>query len=107
MPYFARGDEFLRVDPRQLNNFMRVPGFVQSLTPNQYSGMSRRILTAGWDPEERIVYDAVAEGYNSLDSLPVATGLTSEQVSRALDTLTGRGYIINTGVGLEGKALSL
>jgi len=107
MPYVAKGDEFSRVDPRQLNNFMRVPGFVQSLTPTQYGSMFRRILTAGWTPEERIVYDAVIEGYTSLDSLPVATGLTSEQIRGALDTLTGRGYVRQSGVELESKEFAL
>ena len=89
---------YQNVDPRQLQKFMRAPGFVQSLTPEQRSGVSRRIMTARWQPEERIVYDAVTEGYTTLDTLPVATGLTESQVRSALASLTQKGYIKRFGV---------
>lgn len=94
---------YSNVDPRQLQMFMRQPGFVQSLSSAEYSGMTKRIATAKWHPAERLVYDAVAEGYTDLDSLPVATGLTEAQVRDALASLTERGYIKSFGVEPVGK----
>lgn len=38
--------DYMNIDPRQLQEFMRIPDFMQSLTPEQYSGMTRRVLTA-------------------------------------------------------------
>lgn len=92
------GAGYTNVDPRQLQMFMRQPGFVQSLSSAEYSGMTKRIATAKWQPEERLVYEAVAEGYTDLDSLPVATGLTESQVRSAIASLTRRGYIRSVGV---------
>ena len=94
---------YSNVDPRQLQMFMRQPGFVQSLSSTEHSGMTKRVATAKWQPEERLVYDAVAEGYTSLDSLPIATGLTEAQVRAALASLTRRGYIKTFGVDQVGK----
>lgn len=97
-----------KIDPRQLQKFMRTPGFVQSLTSEQHGGITKRLATARWAPEERIVYDAVADGYTSLDSLPVATGLTETQVRGALASLTQKGYIKSFGVDeVESKPLAL
>jgi len=89
---------YSNIDPRQLQMFMKQPGFVQSLSPEEHSSMRKRITTAKWQLEERLVYDAVAEGYTSLDTLPVATGLTEAQVRAALASLTRRGYIKSFGV---------
>lgn len=93
MAYAAKGDEYKNVDSRQLRRFMRIPGFTQSLTSGQAEGMSRRVLTASWAPETRIVYDAILDGYTSMDQLPVATGLTDAQIRGALDDLAGKGYV--------------
>ena len=84
---------YMSIDPRQLQKFMRTPGFVQSLSPTQLEGMDRRLLTARWAPNERVVYQAVKEGYTDLGSLPMATGLTSVQIQAALDSLTARGVV--------------
>jgi len=94
---------YRNIDSRQLRQFMKVPGFAQSLTAEQHSGMTRRIMTDRWSSEERIVYDAVEEGYTSLDSLPIATGLTETQVRSALASLTKMGYIKSFGVSNGGS----
>ncbi len=101
MTYETRSSEgtgYSNIDPRQIQKFMRTPGFVETLAPGQYSGLQERVATAKWQPEEKVVYDAVAEGYTSLDSLPIATGLTEGQVKNALASLTRRGYIKTFGV---------
>lgn len=96
------GTDYSNIDPRQLKKFMRTRGFAQSVTPDQYSGMKKRIATARWQLEERIVYGAIAEGYTDLDSLPIATGLSLTQVREALASLTKRGNI--TSFGVEGAS---
>jgi len=83
------------IDSRLLKKFMGQPGFVQSLTSEQYGGISKRIKTAHWSQNERIVYDAVTDGYTSLDTLPVATGLTTTQVRSAITSLTKKGNLTN------------
>lgn len=93
MTYISKGDEYKNIDSRQLKRFMRIPDFAQSLTAEQKQGVSRKILTASWQPETRIVYDAILEGYTSMDQLPVVTGLTTQQISDALADLSSRGYI--------------
>lgn len=93
MTYVAKGDEYKNIDSRQLKKFMRVPSFSQSLTTSQTEGMNRRVLTASWAPETRIVYDAIQDGYTSMDQLPIATGLTTLQINSALADLSSRGYI--------------
>src|SRR3989304_7442524 len=85
------------IDSRQLSSFMRLPGFAQSLTPSQLSSVEKRIATSKWSMEERIVYDAVADGYTSLDSLPIATGLTESKVRGALTSLAQKGEVRDFG----------
>ena len=100
-------DVMQNIDHRQLERFMRIPGFAQSLSPKQYSNVRYRMTTGPWSQNERIVYDAVAEGYTSLDSLPVATGLPSRDIGNALSGLSRRGYVKQTGVGtFASKAIS-
>lgn len=89
---------YRNIDSRQLRTFMKVPGFAQSLTSGQRAGIDKRIMTDRWTQPERIVYDAVAGGYTSLDSLPVATGLTTAQIRQALAGLTKKGYVKNVEV---------
>jgi len=103
--YVSKGDEYKRIDSRQLKRFMRVPGFSQSITTSQAEGMNRRILTASWQPETRIVYDAILEGYTSMDQLPVATGLTTQQINSALADLSSKGYIKEAEVAPVEKSL--
>jgi len=86
------------MDPRLLKKFLRMQEFRESLTPEQYSSARFRISTARWQPEERIVWKAVEEGYSDTESLPVATGLTTEQIERALGRLVTRGALRITKV---------
>jgi len=86
------------IDSRQLRKFMKVPGFSQSLSAVERGKIEKRIRTAKWSTNERIVYDAVQDGYTSLDTLPVATGLTEVQVRAAVSKLTKRGYVSNVEV---------
>ena len=81
------------VDPRQLDKFMRDPAFVQQLSPDQLKAASYRLTTAKWTPQERIVYDAVQDGFTDMDSLPIATGLPGSEVRGALDALVIRGSV--------------
>jgi len=85
---YKTGESSLRnIDPRQLQQFMRSPRFTENLTQEQHQGMQRRVKTAKWTPDMRIVWDAVAEGYTTLDSLPVATGLSDAKIKTALHRL--------------------
>ena len=84
-------DRMLNIDPRQLEVLMRVPALASSPKAQEVAGYRR--LTAKWSPEERLVYDAVQEGFTESSALPVATGLTEAQVGRALGTLVGRGVV--------------
>lgn len=86
------------IDSRQLRKFMKVQGFSQSLSAVERGEIEKRIKTAKWSSNERIVYDAVQDGYTSLDTLPVATGLTEDQVRAAVSKLTKRGYVSNVEV---------
>ena len=87
-----------RVDPRQITTFLRQPDFAQTVGQERVAGMERRVMTAKWTPNERIVYDAVQDGYTSMDSLPVATGLTETDVRAAVTQLVGRGVISSIDV---------
>ena len=98
------GQRHGRVDPRQVTAFLRSPEVAQTISPERRAGMDKRVMTAKWSPNERIVYDAVAEGYTSMDSLPVATGLTSTEVREAVARLAGRGAISSVGIE-EGQIL--
>ena len=82
-----------RADPRQITKFLRQPGYAQTVSQEQHAGMERRVLTAKWQPNERLVYDAVLDGYTSMDSLPVATGLSEADVRKAAAKLVGRGIV--------------
>lgn len=82
-----------QIDPRQLARFMKSPDFVASLSPESYETAQFRILTARWPVNVRVVYSAVQEGYTSMDTLPVATGLTASQVQEAVSYLTEKGVI--------------
>ena len=84
---------YSRVDPRQITRFMRQPDFASTVTSEQLSGMGKRVMTAKWQPNERLVYDAVQEGYTSMDSLPVATGLSEADVRAAVAGLIVWGAI--------------
>jgi len=88
-----RENEYKRIDSRQLARFMRIPNFANSLTVQQQSDMNYRILTASWQPETRVVYDAVKDGYTEQESLKVATGLTDQQIRDSLAWLQSKGYI--------------
>ena len=90
------GGNYGRIDPRQIEDFMRVPGFVQTVTEDQYGRMSERLATRKWTSAERIVYDAVAEGYTSMDSLPVATGLPETEINTALTSLVNKGFLTSS-----------
>ena len=98
MPVADPGDAYKNVGSRTLQKLLSTPEVVQNLSPDQYSGMSRRAATARWSKGERIVFAAVQEGYTSLDSLPIATGLTETQVATAVASLVTRGIITNVGV---------
>jgi len=97
-------ERYRRVDPRQVTEFLRHPKFAQTVSPEVRAGLEERVMTAKWTPHERIVYSAVAEGYTSLDSLPVATGLTSTEVREAVARLAGRGFISSIGIE-EGRVV--
>ena len=100
-------DRYMNIDPRQLEKFTKAPTFTQALLPQQRTDVAKRIVTAKWSPDEKIVYGAVSEGYTSLDSLPVATGLKEAQVRRAIASLTSRGYVsVSEGNGLGTKAFA-
>lgn len=92
------------IDPRQLGRFTRMSEFRASLTPEESEAVQYRMTTAHWTQEERLVYDAVQEGYTDMDSLPIATGLTTAQIRSAIEKLQGKGYvkevIIPTGTEL-------
>lgn len=82
-----------KIDSRQLEKFMRSSSFSQTLSAVERGKIEKRIKTAKWSSNERIVYDAVADGYTSMDTLPIATGLTEDQVRSAVAKLTKRGYV--------------
>lgn len=86
----------MNVDPRFLQRASRQLGFTQGLSPDQAQMVRYRITTAKWSPSERIVYDAVSEGYTDLDSLPIVTGLDSKEVTKSLDSLVAKGLIAPT-----------
>lgn len=97
---------YSQIGGKTLQKLLKTPNFVQTLTPVQFEGMKLRVETARWQPEERIVYDAVQDGYASMDSLPVATGLSSTEVGRAVESLTKKGYLTALKDGsFEGKKL--
>lgn len=89
----VRENEYKNIDSRQLRRFMRIPNFANSVSSQQLSDMNYRVFTATWQPETRIVYDAVQEGYTEQEALKVATGLTDQQIRDAIDFLTKKGYI--------------
>ena len=82
-----------RVDPRQVTQFLKQPGFAQTVSSEKRAGLERRVKTARWPRNERIVYGAVLDGYKSMDSLPVATGLSDADIRKAVAGLAGRGAI--------------
>ena len=86
-------EQSMNIDQRQLQRLMRMPEFVASLSPESYKTAQYRNLTAKWPVNTRIVYDAVQEGITSLDSLPVATGLTDKQVRGAVAFLAEKGVV--------------
>ena len=98
----ADRERMLNIDPRQLERVMRVPAMASS--PKAQEMASYRYLTAKWLPEERLIYDAVQEGYTDSGSLLVVTGLTQTQIDSALETLVRRGVISRVAPqkGLEG-----
>ena len=92
------GQPYKNIGAKTLRNLLSTPEVVQELSPDQYSGMKSRARTATWTGNERLVYAAVQEGYTSLDSLPVATGLTSAQISAAVSSLASKGVVSSIGV---------
>ena len=82
-----------KIDPKQLQNLMRNPDFIRTQSPEMIAKYNYRVMTAGWSPDERLVYDAVQDGYTSMDSLPVATGLDSASISAAYNSLVNRGLV--------------
>lgn len=86
-------EQSMNLDPRQLAKFMKSPDFVASLSPESYEVAQFRVLTAKWPVNARIVYSAVQDGYTSMDTLPVATGLTASQVEEAVSYLTKKGMV--------------
>jgi len=90
--------DYPNIDSRQLKKFMQTPSFSQSLSTVERGKMEKRIDTATWSKDERIVYDAVIDGYTSLDTLPVATGLTDTQVRKAVASLASRGRVSSISV---------
>lgn len=89
----------MNIDSRQLSKLMRMPEFVASLSPSSYQTAQHRTLTARWPVNARIVYDAVQEGYTSMDQLPIATGLTDKNVKEAVSFLTKKGVV--SGISVE------
>ena len=87
-----------RIDPRQVTKFLRQPGFAQTVGQERVAGMEKRVMQAKWQVNERIVYDAVQDGYTSMDSLPVATGLSEADIRSAVTKLVGRGAISSIDV---------
>ncbi len=84
---------YSRIDPRQVTKFLKDPEFTQSISPGARVSLDKRVLQAKWQPNERIVYDAVQDGYTSMDSLPVATGLSEADVRAAVAGLIVRGAV--------------
>lgn len=99
-------EQSLNIDPRQLQAFMKSPDFVASLSPESHQTAQYRILTAKWSSDARIVYDAVQEGYTSMDQLPLATGLTTSQIRKAVSFLTERGIVKGIAVEPIGEVVS-
>ena len=86
-------EQMLNIDPRQLRKFMKDPNFVATASPETLSVADYRMMTRSWPTETRIVYDAVQEGYTSMDQLPVATGLTDKQIQSSINFLVSKNYI--------------
>ena len=95
------GQPYVNMGARTAKRLLSTPGVIRELSPEQRSGMQFRGKTATWKKTERLVYAAVKEGYTSLDSLPIATGLTSLQVNKAISSLVSKGVITNIGVASE------
>jgi len=91
--YSLRENTYHNIDPRQLQQFMRSPTVTDSLSSEGRSRMLRRIKTAEWTPEMILVWDAVAEGYDTVDSLPIATGLSIPKINSALHRLDKSGEV--------------
>lgn len=85
--------QMLNIDPRLLDKFMRSPDFLAESTSQTRSVANYRLMSRYWTPETRIVYDAIQEGYNSMDQLPVATGLTTKQIRESVDYLVSKDVI--------------
>jgi hypothetical protein len=83
------------VGSKQLGQLMRQPDFPRALMQSgqSYQVAADRIATAKWSPESRIVYSAIRDGYTSMDTLPVATGLSNAQIAEAMKFLSKGGYI--------------
>jgi len=86
-------EPYMRIGSRQLRRFMRNPKFRQQLSDTQQVAIARRIVMASWSPDMRLVYDAVGEGFDTIDTLPIATGLTSARVRAAYDQLVNLGRV--------------
>ena len=93
----SENGRYSTIDQRQLQRFMRMPDFVRAQTPSQLAQHEFTLQSARWTPEVRIVYRALQDGYTSMDSLPVATGLSESQIEGALNFLVSEGSIPRAG----------
>lgn len=86
-------EQHSKMGARTIQRILNNPAAIQEIPYEVRTAMAYRAGTAKWTPDERVVYSAVQDGFTSMDTLPVATGLKEEQVSAALASLTARGYI--------------
>jgi len=90
----GRSRPYGKLDPTLLSRFTQIPEFLVSLTSEQRVDVSKRLTDSGLSLEEKLVYEAVKDGFSDLDCLPVATGgLTVTSIKTALGSLTSKGYI--------------
>ena len=91
-------EQSLNIDPRQLQKFMSSPDFRASLSPRDSEAVQYRLMTSKWPEEAKVVYDAVQEGYTTMDRLPLVTGLTTAQIQKAITFLSEKGAIRGTTI---------
>lgn len=83
---------YMSMDPRLIDKFLRCPDFIKTQSLSSVQAMERRLRTRRFSPNERKVHYALEQGYR-VSALPLATGLTTQDIQTALDKLESRGEV--------------